>query len=65
GPALSGLVVESLGYRSTFALLAMIGALGTAIVVTLVPETLGSKASPTPSLTNGTNASLPELSTTP
>lgn len=64
GPALSGLVVESLGYRSTFALLAMIGALGTAIVATLVPETLRDEASPEPVSAKGTSTPLPDFSTT-
>lgn len=39
GPTLSGLVVESLGYRGTFGLLAGIGTVATLIVVALVPET--------------------------
>jgi MFS family permease len=42
GPVLTGLVVDGLGYRGTFALLATIGAVATVIVVTLVPETLAS-----------------------
>ncbi|HUY35673.1 MAG TPA: MFS transporter [Pirellulales bacterium] len=40
GPALSGLIVESLGYRGLFGLLAAVGAAATALVVVLVPETL-------------------------
>jgi MFS family permease len=40
GPALSGLVVESLKYRGTFLLLAAIGAAATAVVALFVPETL-------------------------
>ncbi len=39
GPALAGLVVDSLGYRGTFWVLAGVGALATAVVVFLVPET--------------------------
>ncbi len=41
GPTLSGLVVESLGYRGMFWLLAGVGAVATLIVAALVPETLG------------------------
>jgi MFS family permease len=40
GPTLSGLVVDALGYRGMFRLLAGIGAVATLIVVALVPETL-------------------------
>jgi MFS family permease len=40
GPAVTGLVVEALGYRGTFALLAGVGAIATALVVAKVPETL-------------------------
>jgi MFS family permease len=40
GPTLSGLVVESLGYRGMFWVLAGIGMVATLIVVVLVPETL-------------------------
>ena len=40
GPAVSGLLVDALGYRLMFAVLAGVGALGTAVVVFLVPETL-------------------------
>ena len=40
GPATSGLLVDSLGYRGTFALLAGVGALATALVAARIPETL-------------------------
>jgi predicted MFS family arabinose efflux permease len=40
GPALTGLVVEELGYRGTFGVLAGVGALATLLVITLIPETL-------------------------
>jgi MFS family permease len=40
GPAIAGLVVDSIGYRSLFAALAVLGAIATAVVVAFVPETL-------------------------
>jgi MFS family permease len=40
GPAAAGYLVAPLGYRGLFALLAVVGALATSIVVFLVPETL-------------------------
>lgn len=40
GPALSGLVVDQLGYRGMFGLLAGIGAFATGMILTLVPETM-------------------------
>jgi MFS family permease len=40
GPAVSGFLVEPLGYRGLFAVLAGVGAVATAIVVAFVPETL-------------------------
>jgi len=40
GPAAAGIVVEQIGYRALFAILAGVGAVATAIVVFLVPETL-------------------------
>ena len=39
GPALAGLVVDGLGYRGLFGVLAGVGAVATLIVVALVPET--------------------------
>ncbi len=44
GPALSGLVVDALGYRGTFLLLAGVGAAATAVVVAFVPETAPARA---------------------
>ncbi len=40
GPAASGFLVEALGYRGLFAALALVGAIATAIVIFLVPETV-------------------------
>ena len=40
GPAVAAMFVESLGYRGLFAALAAVGAVATAIVVFLVPETI-------------------------
>ena len=40
GPAVSGFLVEPLGYRGLFAALAGVGVVATAIVVAFVPETL-------------------------
>ena len=40
GPGATGLVVEALGYRGTFAALAGVGAVATALVIAKVPETL-------------------------
>ena len=43
GPAATGFVVDSLGYRGTFAAMAGIGAVATLLVVVMVPETLGAR----------------------
>ena len=43
GPAVSGYVVEELGYRGLFAALAGAGAVATAIVVLAVPETVARR----------------------
>jgi MFS family permease len=40
GPAVSGLVVDALGYRGTFAALGSVGAVATLLVIGMVPETL-------------------------
>lgn len=48
GPMLSALVVDALGYRGMFALLAGIGALATVIVAVLVPESLATKQAISP-----------------
>jgi MFS family permease len=51
GPALAGLVVDGLGYRGMFWVLAGVGTAATLIVVTLVPETLrASSAAPESSI---------------
>lgn len=42
GPALSSLIVDAIGYRGLFGLLAGIGVVATALVVTCVPETLAA-----------------------
>jgi MFS family permease len=44
GPAVAGLLVDDLGYRGIFALLAAFGLAATAIVAVLVPETLKTAA---------------------
>ena len=44
GPALAGLVVEGLGYRGTFGLLAGIGAAATLVVALLIPEVRSNSA---------------------
>ena len=38
GPTLAGLVIESVGYRGMFWLLAAVGAIASAIVVIAIPE---------------------------
>jgi len=43
GPAAASILVGPLGYRGLFAALASLGALATAIVVFLIPETLASR----------------------
>jgi MFS family permease len=40
GPAVTGLVVDALGYRGTFAVLGGVGIVATLLVIGLVPETL-------------------------
>lgn len=39
GPALAGLIVEPLGYRGTFGVLAGVGVAATLVVILLIPET--------------------------
>jgi MFS family permease len=48
GPLLAGLIVEPLGYRTTFALLAGVGAAATLLVVARVPEALPARRRPAP-----------------
>lgn len=67
GPAVSGFVVDSLGYRGLFAALAGVGVAATAIVVAFVPETLAKMDS---GVERGRRAGVPmatvtDLSTTP
>jgi MFS family permease len=45
GPLLTGLVVEELGYRGTFGVLAGVGVAATILVGTLVPETVPARKS--------------------
>ncbi len=40
GPAASSMLVDLLGYRGLFALLAAVGAVGTGLIIAFVPETL-------------------------
>ncbi|MBV8678374.1 MAG: MFS transporter, partial [Planctomycetaceae bacterium] len=40
GPAVSGLLVDALGYRGLFGLLAAVGAVATGLVISCVSETL-------------------------
>ena len=42
GPTLAGLVVEPLGYRGMFGLLAGLGAVATLVLAAGVPETVGT-----------------------
>ena len=59
GPLLGGLLVEGLGYRGMFLLLAGIAAVATAIVALAVPETLGARVTvPTLAPANGTSIPL-------
>jgi MFS family permease len=62
GPLLSSLVVDELGYRGLFGLLAGIGAVATAIVAILVPETLRGRSE---RLKNEPIAAGSSFSTTP
>ena len=55
GPAASGFLVGPLGYRGLFAALAGLGAVATAIVVTLVPETLAQHGESEDRLAGGTH----------
>lgn len=65
GPAASALLVEPLGYRGLFAVLAGVGAVATAIVVALVPETLARHAELADGDTVVPMATTSDLSTTP
>lgn len=65
GPAAAGLLVSVVGYRMMFALLAGVGAVATALVVVLVPETLTRHHEVSPDLRVEPMATLTDLSTTP
>lgn len=65
GPAVSALLVEALGYRGLFAVLAGVGATATAIVATLVPETLSRHAEAADGGIVVPMATTTDLSTTP
>ena len=65
GPAAAGFAVGPLGYRGLFWALAGVGALATALVVALVPETLkGREETPESGATNPMPTTS-DLSTTP
>jgi MFS family permease len=65
GPALTGLVVASLSYRTIFALLAAVGAAATALVVAGVPETLACPREVSSQGQVKPLGALTDLSTTP
>ncbi len=58
GPLLASVIVDSLGYRGLFGLLAGIGTAATLLVVLCVPETVGARQP-------GPLATTSDLSTTP
>jgi MFS family permease len=65
GPAVSGFLVEPLGYRGLFAALAGVGAVATAIVVAFVPETLARHDELADGAAVESMATRLDLSTTP
>lgn len=65
GPAASGFLVGPLGYRGLFAVLAGVGAIATAIVMALVPETLSRHREIEDERTVVPLAAASDLSTTP
>src|SRR5512135_42115 len=65
GPAASGLLVDPLGYRGLFALLAALGAVATGLVVAFVPETLAAHDEIGPGRAVAPMATVSDLSTTP
>ncbi|HKM56439.1 MAG TPA: MFS transporter [Isosphaeraceae bacterium] len=65
GPAASGFLVGPLGYRGLFASLAGLGAVATALVVALVPETLARDSESGDGLAGEPMATTSDLSTTP
>ena len=64
GPAISGILLETLGYRGLFLMLAGFGAVATAIVIFLVPETLSRSGTSSPTTTEPMAATT-DLSTVP
>jgi hypothetical protein len=65
GPAAAGFLVGPLGYRGLFAALAGVGALATAIVVFLVPETLARRDELPDGRAVGPMVTMSDLSTIP
>jgi MFS family permease len=65
GPAVSGLLVDVLGYRGLFGLLAVVGLGATALVVLFVPETLAPRQESEPGAAVKPMAIVSDLSTTP
>ena len=65
GPAVAGFLVGPLGYRGLFLTLAGVGVVATAIVVFLVPETLGTLDQSSDGRENRPMAGPSDLSTSP
>lgn len=65
GPAAAGLLVESVGYRLLFGILAGVGVLATAVVAAFVPETLARHREIHAGRHVEPMATLTDLSTTP
>ena len=65
GPAVSGWFIEMTGYRLMFAALAALGAVGTAVVVAFVPETVANHREDRPGVGVEPMATVSDLSTTP
>jgi MFS family permease len=65
GPAVSGFLVEPLGYRGLFAALAGVGVVATGIVAAFVPETLSRNKDLVEGMTIEPVGMTPDLSTTP
>jgi len=65
GPFVAGFFVERLGYPAMFGVLAGVGAVATAIVVFLVPETGGKRRDGSTGPAGGPMATTGDLSTTP
>ena len=65
GPAVAGFLVGPLGYRGLFGVLAGVGAVATAIVVFLVPETLAKGNQAPAAHSSGPMATTSDLATSP